>query len=334
MGTVPTVYRWDDADAPLYPTGNTDYVATDFIGRILKACLVDGYGIKSAAGWTLHDATWPSSGSPGRLILEPASGTGVAEVWLHNSDSTVTVSQVAAGWDGGALVGAVPRVYTLSGSAYETISDPRTDRWCVVANENAMVLLTWRDPAALSGESLSAYNGVVMIMGEMVAVSPHIAAGASPNFAAYTHAYRRGSGTIADGAVFGADDTVGQLQNGVFSLVKADGGLYSGSGSVDFSAWVPGVTGISHIVFWPASPFIPVVPAFLRETLSGQPSVVSRWPGLWLTPSTPSIEQLLHDRDTAGRWTGDLVSLDGTDVVYIASQKSFGYVSLAAGDWP
>lgn len=45
-----TTYRWDDASAP--QLGSTGDGKAELI-RILKACLVDGYGAKAAAGWTV-----------------------------------------------------------------------------------------------------------------------------------------------------------------------------------------------------------------------------------------------------------------------------------------
>lgn len=44
---IPTIYRSDDADAPIL-----DGLKGSLI-NVLKACLVDGYGDKSSAGWTL-----------------------------------------------------------------------------------------------------------------------------------------------------------------------------------------------------------------------------------------------------------------------------------------
>lgn len=66
-----TVYRSDDTSAPaLSPsTGNGTYLA------LLKACLVDGYGAKSAAGWTLE---FDDIATNGVMIIRnnPTTGTG------------------------------------------------------------------------------------------------------------------------------------------------------------------------------------------------------------------------------------------------------------------
>lgn len=44
---APTVYRWDDADAPVLSGSNGSLI------NVLQKCLVDGYGSKAAAGWTM-----------------------------------------------------------------------------------------------------------------------------------------------------------------------------------------------------------------------------------------------------------------------------------------
>lgn len=66
-----TVYRSDDASAPqIIPNnGSGSYLA------LLKACLIDGYGAKSGAGWTLEEDDIATNG----LMLirnNPTTGTG------------------------------------------------------------------------------------------------------------------------------------------------------------------------------------------------------------------------------------------------------------------
>ncbi|MCU7963807.1 hypothetical protein L5M43_14305 [Shewanella sp. SW36] len=49
MGLPVTVYRWDDAGAPQMSKG----VRPSELINVLKKCLVDGYGSKSGAGWSV-----------------------------------------------------------------------------------------------------------------------------------------------------------------------------------------------------------------------------------------------------------------------------------------
>ncbi|HBS41283.1 MAG TPA: hypothetical protein DEA26_01285 [Oceanospirillales bacterium] len=56
MGMAPIRYAYDDAGAPVLSD------VTDCLYQILKACLVDGYGGKSAAGWSVVYDDWSGSG--------------------------------------------------------------------------------------------------------------------------------------------------------------------------------------------------------------------------------------------------------------------------------
>lgn len=47
---APTIYRNTDTSAPALTSVNDSASLT----KLLEACLVDGYGSKSAAGWTLE----------------------------------------------------------------------------------------------------------------------------------------------------------------------------------------------------------------------------------------------------------------------------------------
>lgn len=49
MGLPVTVYRWDDAGAPQLSKG----IKPSELINVLKKCLVDGYGSKQGAGWSV-----------------------------------------------------------------------------------------------------------------------------------------------------------------------------------------------------------------------------------------------------------------------------------------
>lgn len=328
MGVAPTVYRWDDSGAPAYPGSAAGYLGSDFIGRVIKACLIDGYSDKPGAGWTLHEVVWPTSSSAGHLIVEPASQTGVAKIWLGSyADTHVTINTLADGWDGNALVSPINRNYTESGSSlFRFLDDERTDRWCVIANDKAMVMLTWRDPATLTGQDLSVFNSVAMVLGEVLPVSANVLPAAVPNIAGCVLCAFR----YTSGYEFGLYNA--NIAKGCMSRVCADGSLYTGSADEDFVAYVPAVGGQFAEVWPDSATYLPLFPAVLHDRVLDK--IVGRWPGLWLMPGEPSNEQLLIDRDTNGRWSGDTIEVDGLSAVFIASQKSYGYVSLSPEDWP
>jgi hypothetical protein len=82
MSQTPQSYNWLDAGAPaLLAAAGYNYARN--VLRILKACLVTGYGSKPGAGWTLvHEDT---TANKERLVL--SNGNGVVEVISHGAQS-------------------------------------------------------------------------------------------------------------------------------------------------------------------------------------------------------------------------------------------------------
>lgn len=66
---APTVYRWDDAEAPVAQMNNTSMIS------LLRACLVDGYGEKQGAGFTLEYIN--AAGTIAAFRNNPITGTGL-----------------------------------------------------------------------------------------------------------------------------------------------------------------------------------------------------------------------------------------------------------------
>lgn len=81
-----TVYRWDDDEAPqLSAQGNS-------LHEVLRGCLCDGYGEKSAAGWTevayTNDKSiYVNAGTGhGILVIHPANSSNATVVGLEFGD--------------------------------------------------------------------------------------------------------------------------------------------------------------------------------------------------------------------------------------------------------
>lgn len=73
-----TVYRWDDAGAPQIGSGNL----WPGILNILKKCLVEGYGSKAAAGWTVEYEDAP--GAKCVFRNDPVEGSGgYVQFWRY-----------------------------------------------------------------------------------------------------------------------------------------------------------------------------------------------------------------------------------------------------------
>lgn len=83
---APIVYRFDDGGAPILSgVDNTKLIS------LLKACLVDGYGAKPAAGWTMPYIN--SDGDMASFRNNPVTGTGFyLNVRKNNSKNTMSLA--------------------------------------------------------------------------------------------------------------------------------------------------------------------------------------------------------------------------------------------------
>lgn len=156
MARTPTVYRWDDPGAPdldaIMPTDADKQKL--FIYTILKACLVDGYGSKSGAGWTMPLEEITSAGC--RFVLKNASHSGCL-LWEGGSFSRFNIG-ARGGWlwacidvdDMDSPVGAWSHkaAYanrdTLSAANFHSsgiYAAHGCESWVVVANENFCVFI-------------------------------------------------------------------------------------------------------------------------------------------------------------------------------------------------
>lgn len=89
MAQPVTVYRWDDAGAPQIGSGDL----WPGILNILKKCLVEGYGEKAAAGWTVEYENAP--GAKCVFRNDPVEGSG-GYVQFQRQSNVVTWFKGAA----------------------------------------------------------------------------------------------------------------------------------------------------------------------------------------------------------------------------------------------
>lgn len=83
MPQAVTVYRWDDPGAPQIGSGNL----WPGILNILKKCLVEGYGTKTAAGWTVEYEDVP--GNKCVFRNDPIQGSGGYVQFQRQADQIV-----------------------------------------------------------------------------------------------------------------------------------------------------------------------------------------------------------------------------------------------------
>jgi hypothetical protein len=155
MARTPTVYRWDDPGAPdlnaIMPTSADKNKL--LIHTILKACLVDGYGTKSAAGWTMpleeivSDScrfVLTNAANTGSLLYEGGSFSGGA---TNMSANTLWACSSVSNMDSPVNAWSFGCKYSNRGAATGTVFHKtgvyfaqNCDNWVVVANENSVVL--------------------------------------------------------------------------------------------------------------------------------------------------------------------------------------------------
>ena len=138
MSLPVTVYRWDDPGAPQLQ--NRTYA--EWI-EILRKCLVDGYGTKQPAGWSvaLEDATNE------KIVFRTAADFpgypgGFVHFWSRYKDgrnnnlisiqTAPLITQIDPDWN---TTPGASYLYTFGGSSYP-------DRWIVLATSLAFYILT------------------------------------------------------------------------------------------------------------------------------------------------------------------------------------------------
>tara|TARA_R100001443_G_scaffold55378_1_gene66628 strand:+ start:1102 stop:2127 length:1026 start_codon:yes stop_codon:yes gene_type:complete len=153
---APIVYRWDDPGAPVFTAGPHG------MRDVLLGCLVNGYGDKSAAGWSVVYDDWAN----GNFSLTNAAQSGILGLW-HPLDSYAQYGPVVYSAEG-MLSASAPvngrshsvvvtdtAALSYGGSdlhyaAYRLTSDGRD--WVVVANENFAILIADMHSSGSSGK--------------------------------------------------------------------------------------------------------------------------------------------------------------------------------------
>jgi hypothetical protein len=146
MGFTPTVYRWDDAGAPSIGTRKPSEII-----NILKKCLVDGYGSKLGAGWTIPFQDGAANSIVFRNSTEYGSG-GFVKIWAKTSGDVSNdvlftqnapfISSLNPDWS--TVAGASYRDYFMTGANIHT-------RWVVYATPKSFYILIFGSTAQTGG---------------------------------------------------------------------------------------------------------------------------------------------------------------------------------------
>lgn len=143
------VYKSTDASAPNVLAGTIGTLIT-----VLDACLVDGYGSKSAAGWT------KAFSGTNKAAYKQGSGGGGLQFYLRVDDSLLAVQAKAVGYETMSDVdtgtGPFPTSGQLAAGTYfpKSVSDDAVVRpWMVIATNRAFYLYVHHDELDITASS-------------------------------------------------------------------------------------------------------------------------------------------------------------------------------------
>jgi len=155
-----TLYRSSDTDAPQFVRDSDRSTQFQNFMNVIKACLVDGYGDKPAAGWSVKLEGTDDNGYE-TVVLQNA-GTGMCAMFKHNGDYLeLSVAKDITGLNRDASTHITPLTsYPLgtvdvsvafaspdkiSINIFSPVTDGSTTEWALIANEKTFYLLTQYD---------------------------------------------------------------------------------------------------------------------------------------------------------------------------------------------
>lgn len=271
MARTPTVYRWDDPGAPdlnaIMPTTNDKKRL--WMHTVLKACLVDGYGGRAAAGWTMPHEEITSEGcrfvlkntaNSGSLLYEGGIFSGGSDLKFNTVWACVDVPNMDAPTSAWSYKAKYEERNTIGGSNFHKTGiyqGSSVDAWFVIANENTAILYAGR--ASVEFDVNSSGGAAASIVGEFMFGAMHDGRGGVVNPGV-------GNFYIAGGAVgaYAASVWYNDFGAGVTSIVDIIGLTKAEAHSFSYkkptfektysplSAWLP--VPFVYMQYGPSSP--------------------------------------------------------------------------------
>lgn len=261
---APIVYRSDDVGAPVCDGQRGSVIA------LLKACLVDGYGTKAAAGWTMPFVNVDASQAAFRN--DSVVGTGMFLQVDNTAAATNLVTIMAFETMTDSATGTSP--FASTGIYYHRVSgtaDAVARPWVVIADNRIVYIMSYGGAASpLVGDPVT-YGTQFTVFGDIISnLSPDpygciFAASNSYYYSAYIAGMLRPTSTNGVTGCFFARNAAGDLADAKTNLVSGGG---------------PGGDIIGQL----GAPFGPTVPHMIsRPYLSDQVAYSMRGylPGLW-----------------------------------------------------
>ncbi|WP_276681177.1 hypothetical protein [Thalassolituus oleivorans] len=334
--TAPTIYYSDDAGAPVVSQG------ADSLYQILRACLIDGYGSKTAAGWSVVYDDWATNGV---LTITNALATGILGLKRFNETTYGPGLFVCE-----AMIDSVTPVNARSGKYGINNLDSLTDsagyqraqfspdthtNWVVVANDNTVLFFSGPSSGLYSAQNQS--NGGVAFMA----------------FGALVSGVGVDNDTLGNFAVVGGNHRLSLSSSYSYGLVGNVGSTSAsiGGGTVFYKDGAIGVGTLPQLLF-PISdqgdqlkfttrylPLAPVSVVQKRQNVSGG-SDIGLLPMLFSCRemssynTTVSILTVQQYFDTSLMSLRDSITVGGKSLTLCSlGWYSYAFISLDVGDW-
>jgi hypothetical protein len=286
-----TTYKSSDASAPSIARAAGDLIT------LLDAVLVNGYGSKSAAGWTkeysgTNKAVYKQgTGSSGKYLRVVDDGTD----YCGGAVADIQVSDGASGIDTvtGVSIGATTATYYI----HKPDSVANRGSWVMYADSKAFYLLTQRAPTTAVTDSHVSYS--VSFFGDAISYAPT------------TDAYR----------FFTLSDQSSSPSSSVplYSMsTTALGGVPGGFHGDPSGRWDNGITtylcsghpGFMDQVVYPSyiAKGLLAFPVYLvhSSVLRSGPEVRGRLPGVFVAPFSSTSQFYIKNGDSFTFSSGDL----------------------------
>lgn len=311
---APTVYRWDDAEAPV-ARGQRDSLV-----HILRACLVDGYGTKSAAGWTLEHINVDEDKAAFRN--SQITGTGFY-LQVDGKNGVNAHTPKVQGYEAMVSedVGYFP--FNPTSQTYATSkTDGTTARpWVLIADDRAFYLICWAGdtatPIAANNQCATMFFGdFISRYTDDVFVCALVSNGSPLGNYGYVNPSDKAFGLLGSTGIAIPRNSTGDIVNTICLLIQGGGPGTTGASS-------PG--GLRGLAYTPGDPIIitrPHINEAATHTFRG-------WlPGLHYPCHPQSFDQL--ETVTAGDSPDEKTFLSFRHYV---GQNNLGNIFISLDDW-
>ncbi|MEI8675809.1 hypothetical protein P4S60_10335 [Pseudoalteromonas sp. Hal040] len=160
------VYRWDDEGAPQIVEGRP----SEFI-NVLKKCLVDGYGTKSAAGWSVAHESLPEE-SPYIAIrnseVDGSGGVFTVQQGNNNANNTVRFQGALDYISKTSYARLTQYFYSYIGGTSQTYPN----NWIILATSTAFYVMCFPE-ARMSTNYFGTYNHCFTFIGDIKSFFPN-----------------------------------------------------------------------------------------------------------------------------------------------------------------